>query len=150
MDHLFVGARSRRGYALMLALCAGAALQGCDTSKPMRLETTFKLDGPIQMQMQMMAPSMRYDGTFVSEPLFDQVKVGTTTRDWLVAAFGEPDRTSTLPDNSEYLVWAYRLAAVKGEGINVLSVDTKKSNEPAQVTTIVHVVNGIVREKWRG
>lgn len=128
-----------------LGLCV-MALAGCDTSEPLRMEAAFELKGPIMMQIQ--GPVVRYEGTFVSEALFDQVVESETSRSWVLAAFGEPDRRSPLEDGSELLVWSYRLSAVEGSGLNI--VDFGGENRPEQVTTILHVANGVVIHKWRG
>lgn len=110
------------------------------------MEATLDLKGPIQMQIQ--GPVVRYEGTFVSEALFDEVVEGETSRSWALAAFGEPDRQSDLEDGSALLVWSYRLTAVEGSGLNI--VDFGGENQPAQVTTILHVADGVVIHKWRG
>lgn len=129
------------------ALCFGAlAMAGCDTSEPLRMEAAFELKGPITMQIQ--GPVVRYEGTFVSEALFDQVVQSETSRSWVLAAFGEPDRRSALEDGSELLVWSYRLSEVEGSGLNI--VDFGGENQPEQVTTILHVANDVVIHKWRG
>lgn len=123
-----------------------AAMAGCDTSEPLRMEATLDLKGPIQMQIQ--GPVVRYEGTFVSEALFDEVQVGETSESWARAAFGEPDRRSDLEDGSALLVWSYRLTEVEGSGLNI--VDLGGESQPAQVTTILHVAEGVVIHKWRG
>lgn len=140
---------SPRGAArmLMASLCLGAlALTGCDTSEPLRMEASFELKGPITMQIQ--GPVVRYEGTFVSEGLFEQVKESETSASWVLAAFGEPDRRSPLEDGSELMVWSYRLSEVEGSGLNI--VDFGGENQPEQVTTILHIADGVVIHKWRG
>lgn len=137
--------------ALVLALSAGALpLAACNTSKPLKLESTFKLEGPVQIQMQMQGPVVRYTGVFVSETLFEQVKPDKTSEVWLLAAFGEPDRRTPAAEGGELLVWAYRLTAVEGSGLNLLSVGEDKEKTPTNVTTIIRVAGGVVVEKWRG
>lgn len=139
------GSRCARGG--MWALSLGALVMGgCDTSEPLRMEAAFELKGPIMMQIQ--GPVVRYEGTFVSGALFDQVKESETSASWALAAFGEPDRRSPLEDGSELLVWSYRLSEVEGSGLNI--VDFGGENQPEQVTTILHVANGVVIHKWRG
>lgn len=122
------------------------ALAGCDTSEPLRMEAAFELKGPITMQIQ--GPVVRYEGTFVSEALFEQVVESETSRSWVLAAFGEPDRRSPLEDGSELMVWSYRLSEVEGSGLNI--VDFGGENQPEQVTTILHIASGVVIHKWRG
>lgn len=137
---------SRVGWMLGAAGLFAASMAGCDTSEPLRMEATLDLKGPIQMQIQ--GPVVRYEGTFVSEGLFGEVMEGETSESWALAAFGEPDRRSELEDGSALLVWSYRLMEVEGSGLNI--VDFGGENQPAQVTTILHVADGVVIHKWRG
>jgi len=140
--------RRTLGYGAVFAL---AGLGGCiDTSQPMRMEGSMRLDGPITIQMQMQGPSVRYDGTFVSEDLFKTIKVDETSEQWLIAALGEPDRRVDLSSGGSLLVWAYRLAAVEGSFVNVVDFGSKEDKAPAHVTTIIRVDGGVVKEKWRG
>lgn len=67
---------------------------------------------PIVVRMQ--GPSVRYSGTFVSEPLFAEIQAGRTSAAWVLAAFSEPDRRAAAPEGGECWVWAYLLAAVQG------------------------------------
>ena len=121
-------------------------LTGCDTSKPLRMEATLDLKGPITMQVQ--GPSVRYEGTYVSDALFDLVKEGETSESWIIAAFGEPDRASELEDGSALLVWEYNLTEVEGSGLNI--VDFGGEKHPAKITTMVQIRAGVVLHKWRG
>lgn len=144
------GITSRRavGHGAVFAL---VSLGGCiDTSQPMRMEGSMRLDGPITIQMQMQGPSVRYEGTFVSEDLYKSVKVDETSEQWLLAALGEPDRRVQLASGGNLLVWAYRLAAVEGSFVNVVDFGGKEDKAPAHVTTIIRVDGGVVQEKWRG
>lgn len=132
-----------------LFLLAGV-LPGCDTSKPLRMEAAMKLDGPITIQMQMQGPSVRYDGTFVSEDMFKAIVIDKTSEEWILAALGEPDRRVELRDGGSLLVWAYRLAAVEGSFVNVMDLGGKDDKQPSNLTTVLRLEGGVVKEKWRG
>ncbi len=123
-----------------------ASIAGCETSEPLRMEAALDLKGPITIQVQ--GPSVRYEGTYVSEALFDVVKEGETSESWIIAAFGEPDRVSDLEDGTMLLVWEYNLTEVEGSGLNI--VDFGGEKHPAKLTTMVHVRDGVVLQKWRG
>jgi hypothetical protein len=123
-----------------------ATLVGCDTSKPLRMEAVLDLKGPITMEVR--GPSVSYEGTYVSDGLYELVEEGVTSETWIVAAFGEPDRRVELEDGSALLVWEYNLTAVEGSGLNI--VDFGDEGKPAKLTTLAHVANAIVIKKWRG
>ena len=60
-----------------IALVGVTALSGCNTSEPLRMEAAFELKGSITMQIQ--GPVVRYEGTFISEALFEMVKESETS-----------------------------------------------------------------------
>ncbi len=125
-------------------------------SRPLELRSEMKLDGSMRLEgpiiMQMSGPSIRYDGTFVSPELYDQVQLGKTSRLWAVTVLGEPDRQAELPDGSELLVWSYSLDSVEGKMVDFLSFGGKSDEEkrPATLTTVIRFVDGMAFEKWRG
>lgn len=126
--------------------CSG----GCDTSKPLRMEGSLSLDGPVIIQMQMQGPSVKYAGTYVSEDLYKVIEVDKTTEEWLLAALGEPDRRVDLRDGGALLVWDYRIETVEGSFVNVMDMGGTDEKHPSSVTTVLRMSEGVVREKWRG
>lgn len=140
----------RRTVGGVFVVASALAAGGCDTSKPLRMEAAMRLDGPVTIQMQMQGPTVRYDGTFVSEKLFEEIKVDRTSEEWVLAALGEPDRRLELRDGGALLVWAYRLAEVEGAFVNVVEVGDDEKKQPSNMTTILRLEGGVVREKWRG
>ena len=140
---------SRTAILLIGVICVAGS--GCvDTSQPLKMEAALRLDGPVTIQMQMQGPSVRYDGTFVSEDLYKAIEVDKTSEEWLLAALGEPDRKLELRDGGALLVWAYRLAAVEGSFVNVMDLGGDDERKPSNMTTMVRLEGGVVREKWRG
>ncbi len=134
-------------------------LAGCvDTSKPMELRSdmSMKLDGAIRLEgpivIQMSAPETRYEGTFVSKELFDEIEVGATSRLWVVTVLGEPDRKTEMADGSELLVWGFKVGAIVGQMVNVLGIGGggKDESRPATLTTVVRFKDGVAEAKWRG
>lgn len=113
------------------------------------LNGAFKLEGPIQIQMQMQGPSVKYEGTYVSEKLLDRVNVGETRSDWLVAVFGEPTGKAVLGDGSEIWKWSYRPLEAQGSVFSVFGSGAKDEPKLQQSTTFVRLNNGVVVEKWR-
>jgi len=112
------------------------------------LAGTFKLDGPMQIQMQMQGPTIKYEGTFISEKLFDRVKVGETESDWLLAVLGEPNFKTALANGHEIWRWTYRPMEQTG---SVLSVFGGSKDEPTlqPSTSFIRLSGGTVVEKWR-
>ena len=111
------------------------------------LRTALKIDGPIQVRME--GPSVRYDGTYVPEGLFGYVVAGKTRIDWVRAAIGEPDQSTTLDDQSVIWKWAY---VPVEQQVSLLQVLSGTQDEPKlqPAITIMRIQDGVVVEKWRG
>ena len=131
--------------AIFLAGCSSGPLE---LKSDMKLEGSFKLEGPVTIQMS--GPEIQYDGTFVSEELFNRIELGRTSRLWVVTVLGDPDRSAVLADGSEVLVWSYSLSAIAGQMVEVLKFGEDEKQRPATLTTVVRFVDGVVEEKWRG
>ncbi len=146
--------------ACLLAVALGVAgfAAGCGDSH-MRmdgdLKTTMKadlngavkLEGPIQIQMQ--GPTIRYEGTYISDELVERVKVGTTTDEWIMAVFGEPTFRAELRDGSQIWRWTYGPVAQQASVIEVFST-SEKEPKLAVRTVFVQVKGGVVVDKWKG
>lgn len=139
----------------MVVALAGILLAGC--ANPTRLEsdmhgdlkTTLVLDKPLQMNIQMQGPTVRYEGTYVSDELLERVQVGKTPSEWLIAVFGEPDAKHTMPDQSEIWRWTYRPIEQQTSMVELFS---KSDKEPKLAARSVLVVlrGGVAVEKWKG
>lgn len=140
-------------------MAASALLGGCGDSKMSMdadmnmsmkgdVATTLKMDGPMQIQMLMQGPTVKYEGVYISERLLERVKVDETGTDWLLAVFGEPTDKAPLRDGSEIWKWSYRPLE---QTASVVSVFGGSKEEPAlqPSTSFVRVQNGVVVEKWR-
>lgn len=129
---------------------------GCAMPDPMRmetemrLETAMRLDGPITMNMKMEGPTIEYRGTFISEKLFDAVKEKDTRVEWVLAAFGEPDRRAATDTGGELMVWDYRAMGVQGSAVQVTAIGKEANATPPSMTVVLEVVEGTVIRKWRG
>ncbi len=147
--------------AMLAALCA--TLGGCAdrialdtnlngnlaTSVNGQLATTVKVEGPLQLQMQIQGPTIKYEGTNISDELFGIIKVGVTADDWLLAVFGEPDARSTLRDGSEIWRWTYRPIEQQGSMVQVFN-KTEKEPQLATRNVFLQLRAKVVVEKWKG
>lgn len=129
---------------------AALAVGGCSMPDPMRLETAMRLDGPITMNMKMEGPTIEYSGTYVSEAMYDAVEETETRLEWVLAAFGEPDRRAQTDTGGDLLVWDYRAAGVQGSAVQVTSIGKDDNATPPSMTVVLEVVQGTVIRKWRG
>ena len=113
------------------------------------LMTTMKLEGPINMQVQMQGPTIRYEGTYISDELFDHVKLNKATGEWLIAVLGQPNAMSELTDGTEIWRWTYRPVEQQTSLVQVFS---SREEEPKLATRSVFVTlkDGVVVEKWKG
>lgn len=125
-------------------------LPACAAPNPMKLESTFRLDGPITLNMQMNGPSMEYEGTFISEELFKAIELKETSAEWVLAAFGEPDRKGQTVQGGDLWVWQYRAATVQGSPVKIMNIGDDDNQTPPSMTVVLEIVNGVVLRKWRG
>lgn len=125
-----------------------AALTGCGKSS-MTMDSTLRLEGPMQIQMEMRGPTIRYEGVYVSEKLLDRVDVGKTTTDWLIAVFGEPTGKATLRDSTEIWKWSYRPLEQEGSVVSVFGGGSKDEPKQQPSTAFVRIRAELVIEKWR-
>lgn len=148
--------RLRRQVSMTLALLTSAGLSCC-IENPMtmngnlkgELVTTVRLAEPIQLQMQLQGPTIRYEGTYISDELVERIQVGKTTDDWILAVLGEPTGRSKLRDGTEIWQWIYRPVVQEASVVEVFAKDEK---EPKLATRIVFVqIRGtVVIDKWKG
>lgn len=132
------------------------AIAGCG-SEPMRMEgrvdgevvTTVKLEGPVQLQAQLQGPTIKYDGTYVSDELFEEIEVSKTGGDWIVAVLGKPDARAELKDGSEIWRWTYKPVEQQS---SIVELWSKSEKEPklATRTVFVQVRDDVVVRKWKG
>lgn len=114
-----------------------------------RLETVLRLDGPLQMTVQMQGPTVRYEGTFISDDLLERVRVDRTTDDWLIAVLGEPDVRAKLRDGTEIWRWTYKPVVQQVDMIEIFGGE-EKDPKLASRTVFIHLRDGVVIEKWKG
>ncbi len=112
------------------------------------LRGTVRLDGPVQIQMQMQGPTVRYKGTFVSEELLKRVKPDVTRADWILAVLGEPTGRAVLDDGSEIWKWVY--APIEQVASFVQVFGATEDEPPLQpVSAFVHLRAGVAIDTWR-
>ncbi|MBL8745185.1 MAG: hypothetical protein JNK58_02390 [Phycisphaerae bacterium] len=104
---------------------------------------------PIQLQVQVQGPTVRYEGTYISDELLERVVIGKATDEWVVAVFGEPDAQSKLRDGSQIWRWTYRPVEQK---VSLVEVFGGSEKEPKFSTRSVFIMlrDGVVVEKWKG
>lgn len=137
------------------SIAMAALLAGC--SDHMKLETdmrgdlatTLKLDGPIQMSLQMQGPTIRYEGTYISDELLGHVEVGKTTGEWVLAVFGKPDAQTALKDGTEIWRWVYHPVEQQVSMVEMFS-SSEKEPKLAAHSVFVMLRAGVVVEKWKG
>ncbi len=166
---------SRKSAAAVAAALAATLLAACASDKPMTLNSNLngdmklggdmklsgdmKLDGdmkaglsvegPIQISMQLQGPTIKYEGTYISDELFEIVKNGKTTSDWILAVFGEPTAEAMLQDGTAIWRWTYKPTMQEAAVIEVFA-DEKKQPKLATRTVFVQLKEGVVIEKWKG
>jgi len=116
------------------------------------LKGSMMIEGPIEISMRVEGPSVEYTGVYISETLLERVTLNATRADWLLAVFGEPTDRSRLDDGSEIWKWAYVPVRQKsGSIVTFLSFGGSGKDEPKiqTATTIVHLRDGLVIDKWR-
>lgn len=113
------------------------------------LGATLKVDGPLQMQMQVQGPTIRYEGTDVSEALFEHIEVDEVTDEWVLAVLGEPQARTRLRDGTEIWRWTYRPVEQQATVIEFFGGGQEKP-ELATRNTFVQIRNGVVIKKWQG
>lgn len=136
---------------LLLALggltgCASETLK-MESSMKGDLATTIKLEGPMQIQMQ--GPTIKYEGTYISDELLEQVDVSKTTDDWVLAVLGEPDARGNLRDGTEIWRWTYRPVEQQS---SIVELWSKSDKDPklASRSVFVQLRSGVVVRKWKG
>jgi outer membrane protein assembly factor BamE (lipoprotein component of BamABCDE complex) len=143
-----------------LALLTALAAAGC-SDKPItmngnmtgrldgQLNTALKLEGPMQIQMQVQGPVIRYEGTYISDELLEQVQDGKTTDDWVLAVFGEPNARADLRDGTTIWRWTYKPIEQQASVVEVFS---KSEKEPKRATRTVFIQfrDAVAIKKWKG
>jgi hypothetical protein len=111
--------------------------------------TTIKLEGPIELKMQMQGPTVRYEGTYISDELFEYIKVGEATDEWVTAVFGAADAKTELQDGTEIWRWTYRPVEQQSSMVEVFS-ESEKEPKLATRSVFVRLRARLVIEKWKG
>ncbi|MFT3787602.1 MAG: hypothetical protein QM770_15790 [Tepidisphaeraceae bacterium] len=161
--------------AISIAVCLGgalvAALAGCSgrpmlgvgvdanlsssqpvalnvaASQPVVINGALSLAHPVEITIQGL--TIPYEGTFIPEPLFDQIADGDPP-DFVAAIFGKPDFESTLSNGSVVWRWKYRPTAQAASLFSLFGSGDRKEPSPDHVSAIVIFKDGKLVRKWRG
>lgn len=90
--------------------------------------------------------SIDESGVKVTESTLDQVEVGTTTRDWLLGALGEPTSRNVVDENTEVLRYAWSRTKSKGGAVFLIYAGGSETVE--KTTAYFEVTDGIVTRFW--
>lgn len=104
--------------------------------------------GPITVNV--VGPSVRYEGVQISDDLLDRVKTDRTTDDWVLAVFGEPTGRGTLRDGTEIWKWVYRPVQQQTAIVEVFGGGDRKEPKLATQSVFLRLRDGVVIEKWKG
>ena len=143
----------KAAFLLAAGFVLGLGVSGC---KPIvvearlagPLEVKTDLGGPVQVEAQASLATVEYQGTFISEKLFDTIVEGTTTTTYLVALVGEPDRETDLEDGDT--LWVYRYAPTEQTASLVSLLGGDGGLDPRFVTNVFRIRGGVIQEKLRG
>lgn len=140
--------------APVMLVLASACSQPMELKSDMkgRLEgdVALKLEGPIQMNMQLQGPTIRYEGTNISDELLERVNPGKTTGEWVEAVLGEPSKKTPLSDGTEIWRWTYKPVAQEVSVVSLFGGGSEKEPKLASTTVYVQLRDGIVIDKWKG
>jgi hypothetical protein len=89
----------------------------------------------------------RYTGTYVSEPTFSQIQVGSTTKAWVLGTLGEPTSKTTLENGEE--LWKWQYSKVKESSGAVLFIFGGSSTSTEGGSAYVQMRDGVVTKAWR-
>lgn len=113
------------------------------------LSGAIRLEGPIQIQAQIQGPTIKYEGTYISDELLDEVLLSKTTGDWILAVLGEPDVKSPLRDGTEIWRWTYRPVEQQVSIVEIWG-STDKDPKLATRTVFIQLKDDQVIRKWKG
>jgi outer membrane protein assembly factor BamE (lipoprotein component of BamABCDE complex) len=109
-----------------LCLLAFVAMSGCISSHS---DVTYGPEGPA-----------------VRAGTFHQVKVGQTSREWLLGVFGEPTRTAKTPDGAEVMTYVYSKKVSSNFSFSpFLDLDGTKEH---RTTYYFELRDGVVSKCW--
>ena len=87
-------------------------------------------------------------GVKVSPQTLEQIEVGRTTAEWLVATLGRPTSRKRVEgrEDQEVLRYAYTVEETSSGAVFLLF--SSKSRETSKTTTFFEVTDGIVTRHW--
>ena len=116
----------KRVTGLLLALVAGG-LAGCVSSHS---DVTY---GP-------MGPAVRGE-------TLDRIKIGHTSREWLLGTLGTPTRSSTTPDGTEVLTYIYTKKV--DSNFEFCPFFDAHDRRDEQTTYVFELRDGVVTKFWK-
>jgi len=86
------------------------------------------------------------EGPAVSAGTFHQVKIGQTSKEWLLGVFGEPTRTAKTPDGTEVMTYIYTRKVNSNFSLSpFLDLDGTKEQ---RTTYYFELRDGVVSKSW--
>lgn len=86
-------------------------------------------------------------GDYVGSDAFEEVEVGVTTDEWLIAALGAPTSSTTLDSGAQ--VWKWSHTKTSESSGSVLFLFGGSSSHVTAGATCVELCDGVVVKKWR-
>jgi outer membrane protein assembly factor BamE (lipoprotein component of BamABCDE complex) len=86
-------------------------------------------------------------GTYVSEPTFNRIEPGVTTRQWVLGSLGEPTLKTKLEDGGELWKWQYSKTKQSSGAVLFLFGGSSKSSTTG--AAYVQFKDDVVTRSWR-
>lgn len=89
----------------------------------------------------------RFSGSYVGPATYEQIKVGETKKEWVLAVMGTPTSTVALEDGTEVWKWAYEKKRRSSGGVFLLAGGSSSTETVG--ATYVEMKDGIVQKAWQ-
>lgn len=87
-------------------------------------------------------------GVKVTGATLDQIEVGVTTEDWLLAALGEPSDITEVASHEGVRIFKYTHEVRESEGGAVFLIYAGGSTDIQQSVAYFEITNGVVTRYW--
>ncbi len=86
-------------------------------------------------------------GTEVSDQTLSQLEVGKTTKEWLIAALGQPDSKSLVDEKTEILKYRATRTTYQHSGLFIV-FDSQSKHEESE-TVYFEFQEGVLQRYWK-
>lgn len=118
-------------------------------TQPVTLNASLGMDKPLNATVTIEGLAVPYEGTFITEALFNQVNENDSA-EYVAAIFGKPDFETVLGDGTTVWRWKYRPTAQVGSLFSLIGGGDKKEPSPDHITAFAIFKDGKLARKWRG